>query len=523
MNNTTLQIKFKQRLNKLASEDYDNIQCWEIVESFNKAQIEWCRRQLRGSNLFKDGDEMSKRRVDDLQVLLKTQGLAGEDVVYNSEFGYFRASNFNDIYYDDYLEYKKIETRAAQVIAGPCAEEAIEAVPPIPGTPFIPGTDPTAPIYGPPPLITPGTDPITGEWIPGNEGPNVHNDMRCSFGWYQNTPITQQAGGIVSDCEDWDISCLALEAYTSGDYTMEELALLYPVTECNYQIEYFCDGTMTNPWDDEDFCNCLSSWAQFMDPNGDPEQVGCEYFWYATNSAFMNFQTGQEYSPFPSVANEGCIEIENSGPNCDGEETEGYWECPDGTVTEGEETDDPPVCVEGTEPVYGEPPILVPGTPGTPPIPATPGTPGIPGTPAISGDPLCAPNAKEPFCREERSLTCYLTEVANVDVVLRDPLKNPNFDWSETIVTLQDNEIRIWRKDFFVVDPKLIYYRKPVMIECAGCIDPYTNQESPDDIECEFKDDIVELMIDEAVSIIAGDISDVNQFARGSQSAEKNN
>ena len=36
MNNTTLQIKFKQRLNKLASEDFDNIQCWEIVEARQK-------------------------------------------------------------------------------------------------------------------------------------------------------------------------------------------------------------------------------------------------------------------------------------------------------------------------------------------------------------------------------------------------------------------------------------------------------------------------------------------------------
>ena len=65
MNNTTLQIKFKQRLNKIASDDYDNIECWQIVEAFNKAQIEWCRRQLHGTNNYREGDEMSKRRVDD--------------------------------------------------------------------------------------------------------------------------------------------------------------------------------------------------------------------------------------------------------------------------------------------------------------------------------------------------------------------------------------------------------------------------------------------------------------------------
>ena len=75
MNNTTLQLKFRQRLNKIASNDYDNIECWQIVEAFNKAQIEWCRRQLHGNNLFKEGDEMSKRRIDDLQILLTNRQL----------------------------------------------------------------------------------------------------------------------------------------------------------------------------------------------------------------------------------------------------------------------------------------------------------------------------------------------------------------------------------------------------------------------------------------------------------------
>ena len=155
---------------------------------------------------------------------------------------------------------------------------------------------------------------------------------------------------------------------------------------------------------------------------------------------------------------------------------------------------------------------FVPGTPGSPEIPAT-----------EDGPPILHPQADENCCRKSRSLTTYLSEVANVDVILRDPLKNPNFDWGETIVTMQDNEVRIWRKDFFILDPKLIYYRKPMNIQIKGCVDPYTNKESTTEIECEFKDDIIELIIDEAVSIIAGDIMDVNQFSRGSQQAEKNN
>lgn len=76
MNNVALQLKIKQRLNKLDSNDYDNIQPWQMVEAFNKAQLAWCRRQLHGYNNFKEGDEGSKRRIDDLQILLKEKDMS---------------------------------------------------------------------------------------------------------------------------------------------------------------------------------------------------------------------------------------------------------------------------------------------------------------------------------------------------------------------------------------------------------------------------------------------------------------
>ena len=49
------------------------------------------------------------------------------------------------------------------------------------------------------------------------------------------------------------------------------------------------------------------------------------------------------------------------------------------------------------------------------------------------------------------------------------------------------------------------------------------NQTTTLDVESEFKDDIVELIIDEAVSILAGDIESVNQSSRGTQNTERNN
>jgi len=43
------------------------------------------------------------------------------------------------------------------------------------------------------------------------------------------------------------------------------------------------------------------------------------------------------------------------------------------------------------------------------------------------------------------------------------------------------------------------------------------------DVESEFKDDIVELIIDEAASLLAGDINEVNQALRGKEDAERSN
>jgi hypothetical protein len=233
MNNATLQLKIKQRLNKLASNDYDNIECWQIVEAFNKAQLEWVRRQLHASNIFKEGDEQSKRRIDDLQILMQQTNLNVQDRVL-----FYESSELPS----DYLEYKRVAT--------------------------------------------------------------------------------------------------------------------------------------------------------------------------------------------------------------------------------------------------------------------------------LAKDECCPP----------RGMTVYLAEEANVDQLLRDVNKKPSWEWGEMFATLIGNRVRLYTNDEFdLVRPSLYYYRKPINIQIAGCKDPYTQALSAADVECEFKDDIVELLIDETVSILAGDIESIIQYQRGSQSAEKNN
>lgn len=234
MNNQILRLKLKQRLNKLSSNDYDNLENWQIIEAFNKAQIEWVRRMLHGNNLYKEGDELSKRRIDDLQILLTELPLTG-----TSNDLYFQTTNFPPA---NYLEFKKVST--------------------------------------------------------------------------------------------------------------------YAKTEC----------------------------------------------------------------------------------------------CPD-----------------------------------------------------------------------PRSMTVYLGEIANVDLYLRDPLKRPDFEWGETFLTMINNTIRIYVREFTIVNPVLTYYRQPVKIEFAGVLNPYTGTTSAVDVTSEFKDDIVELILDDTAALIAGDIENFNQMQREQQSAERNN
>jgi len=69
----------------------------------------------------------------------------------------------------------------------------------------------------------------------------------------------------------------------------------------------------------------------------------------------------------------------------------------------------------------------------------------------------------------------------------------------------------------------LTYYRQPRYIQIEGCVDPYTGVASVTEVESEFKDDIIELIIDEAVSVLAGDIESGNQYGRGTETAERNN
>jgi hypothetical protein len=99
MTNNQLLLEFKQRLNKLASSDYTNLECWQEFALLNKAQIQWSRRQLHGGNQYQEGDEESKRRIDDLNILLVEEELKAE----NKKI-YFET----ELIPSNYFEFKKV-------------------------------------------------------------------------------------------------------------------------------------------------------------------------------------------------------------------------------------------------------------------------------------------------------------------------------------------------------------------------------------------------------------------------------
>jgi hypothetical protein len=127
-------------------------------------------------------------------------------------------------------------------------------------------------------------------------------------------------------------------------------------------------------------------------------------------------------------------------------------------------------------------------------------------------------------CCDKRRMTVYLAEEGNLNQLLRDDAKKPSFEWAETFATLKGNKVNVYTNNAFHIEKAdLVYYRQPIKIQIQGCVDPYTNVASTTEVLCEFKDDIIELIIDEAVSILAGDIESTNQFSRGTETAERNN
>lgn len=125
-------------------------------------------------------------------------------------------------------------------------------------------------------------------------------------------------------------------------------------------------------------------------------------------------------------------------------------------------------------------------------------------------------------CCPEREMRTYLLSIDDVRFNYDDALRQPSFEWKETFASIGRNRIRVYRKDFDITDVTLFYYRFPTPIRIAGCVDVNTGNTITTNVDCEFDDDIAELILDECVSILAGDFDNFNQMQRNKNSSDSN-
>lgn len=126
-------------------------------------------------------------------------------------------------------------------------------------------------------------------------------------------------------------------------------------------------------------------------------------------------------------------------------------------------------------------------------------------------------------CCDYTSMVVYLVNESDVDNLLADDFKKPSYIWGETFVTIKGNILRLYTNDDFEIDsPKLTYYRKPIDIQIINSINPSTQTLVTTEINSEFKDDVVELLIDATCVTLAGDVELFNQSSRLNQNEKIN-
>lgn len=133
-------------------------------------------------------------------------------------------------------------------------------------------------------------------------------------------------------------------------------------------------------------------------------------------------------------------------------------------------------------------------------------------------------NASNECCPDPRRLVIYIGEEANPDILLRDINKRPSFEYAETFATFGNNKFKIYTDEKFIVqDVNLTYYRQPRRIQIAGVKDTYTGLTPTVNVECEFNEDLIELLVFEMADMLAADIESMIQVQRGGGEVEKNN
>ena len=113
------------------------------------------------------------------------------------------------------------------------------------------------------------------------------------------------------------------------------------------------------------------------------------------------------------------------------------------------------------------------------------------------------------------TLKSTFVEESNIDDYLKDWTFKPSFDFEETFHTMASNKVRIYHNnDFTINEAVLTYYRNPAPISCL---------KKDYDKVWEWKEDVAEQIIDEAVKVLSGDIGDEGSYTLANTRIEANN
>ena len=130
---------------------------------------------------------------------------------------------------------------------------------------------------------------------------------------------------------------------------------------------------------------------------------------------------------------------------------------------------------------------------------------------------------KDPLGRDYAVYKTVPIDDSYPQYILDNKEKAPNFEWGETVGTIMDGKLKVYTDNKFdITDSHLIYFRKPIEIQFDGCVDIKTGQIFTADQECEFNDDVAEIIVDGAAMILAGDIESVMQYQREQQQIQTN-
>lgn len=112
-------------------------------------------------------------------------------------------------------------------------------------------------------------------------------------------------------------------------------------------------------------------------------------------------------------------------------------------------------------------------------------------------------------------------EEANARDLLSDSMASPSFELDQCFHTVFNNKIKVYHNDDFKVNKiTLTYYKEPKYIRFPNTFQPDGVPSSDD--TWEFKNDFCELIIDNAVKILAGDIESINVYQVTDQRIKEN-